>query len=68
MTNSDDYEVHGSKKAKLEKTAIHSRKTLNPKKLLLTKWTALAIVAKQKHFIVSRIIAPLEGQQNISEV
>lgn len=31
---------------------------LNPKKLLLTKWTALTPVAKQKHFLVSRVIQP----------
>ena len=29
---------------------------LNPKKLLLTKWTAVKPVAKQKHFLVSRVI------------
>jgi tryptophan-rich hypothetical protein len=31
---------------------------LNPKKLLLTKWTAVKPVAKQKHFLVSRVIKP----------
>jgi tryptophan-rich hypothetical protein len=31
---------------------------LNPKKLLLTKWTAVTPVAKQKHFLVSRVIQP----------
>ncbi len=31
---------------------------LNPKKLLLTKWTAMKPVAKQKHFLVSRVIQP----------
>ena len=31
---------------------------LNPKKLLLTNWTAVAPVAKQKHFLVSRVIQP----------
>jgi tryptophan-rich hypothetical protein len=33
-------------------------KPLNPKKLLLTKWTAVKPVAKQKHFLVSRVIEP----------
>ena len=33
---------------------------LNPKKLLLTKWTAVKPVAKQKHFLVSRVIQPDE--------
>ena len=31
---------------------------LNPKKLLLTKWTAVTPVAKQKHFLVSKVIQP----------
>ena len=31
---------------------------LNPKKLLLTKWTAVKPVAKQKHFLVRRVIQP----------
>lgn len=31
---------------------------LKPKKLLLTKWTAVKPVAKQKHFLVSRVIEP----------
>ena len=32
---------------------------LNPKKLLLSKWTAVKPVAKQKHFLISRVIQPL---------
>jgi tryptophan-rich hypothetical protein len=32
--------------------------SLNPKKLLLRKWTAVNPVAKQKHFLVSRVIQP----------
>ncbi len=31
---------------------------LNPKKLLLSKWTALTPVKKQKHFLVCRVIQP----------
>ena len=31
---------------------------LNPKKLLLTKWTAVKPIARQKHFLVSRVIEP----------
>ena len=30
----------------------------NPTKLLLTKWTAVKPIAKQKHFLVSRVIEP----------
>jgi tryptophan-rich hypothetical protein len=31
---------------------------LSPKKLLLTKWTAVKPIAKQKHFLVSKFILP----------
>ena len=31
---------------------------ISPKKLLLTKWTAVTPQAKQKHFLVSRVIQP----------
>ncbi len=31
---------------------------LHPKKLLLTKWTAVQPIAKNKHFFVSRVIEP----------
>ena len=31
---------------------------LNPKKLLLTKWTAVKPLARQKHYLVSRVIEP----------
>ncbi len=31
---------------------------LSPKKLLLTKWTAVKPIAKQKHFLVSKVILP----------
>jgi len=31
---------------------------LNPKKLLLTKWTAVTPVSKQKHFLVSKVVKP----------
>lgn len=31
---------------------------LHPKKLLLTKWTAVRPEGRQKHFIVTRVIEP----------
>lgn len=45
---------------------MKSLNSLNPKKLLLSKWTAVKPVAKQRHFLVSRVIqsempdAPIE--------
>jgi tryptophan-rich hypothetical protein len=41
---------------------------LNPKKLLLTKWTAVKPVAKQKHFLVSRVIQPELPTDSIEQV
>ena len=41
---------------------------LNPKKLLLTKWTAVKPVAKQKHFLVSRVIQPELASDPIEQV
>lgn len=32
--------------------------SLHPKKLLLSKWTAVAPVGKEKHFLVSRVMLP----------
>ena len=41
---------------------------LNPKKLLLSKWTAVKPVAKQKHFLVSRVIQPELPTDTIEQV
>ncbi|MBR7791735.1 TIGR02450 family Trp-rich protein [Undibacterium sp. FT147W] len=35
--------------------------SVQPNKLLLSKWTAVQVVAKQKHFIVSKVILPEPG-------
>ena len=39
-----------------------------PKKLLLTKWTAVKPVAKQKHFLLSRVIQPDDATAPIESV
>lgn len=31
---------------------------LHPKKLLLSKWTAVTPVAKDKHFVVTKVLEP----------
>ena len=41
---------------------------LNPRKLLLSKWTALAPQNKEKHFIVVRILEPEHPDAPIIEV
>ena len=32
---------------------------LNPKKLLLSKWTAVAPVNREKHFVVVKVVEPV---------
>ena len=41
---------------------------LDPKKLLLTKWTAVKPIAKQKHFLVSWVIQPEQPTDPIEDV
>jgi len=41
---------------------------LSPKKLLLTKWTAVHPIDKRKHFLVSKVILPDPPQQAIEYV
>ncbi len=41
---------------------------LSPKKLLLTKWTAVKPIAKQKHFLVSKVIPPEPPSEKIEFV
>ena len=40
----------------------------NPKKLLLSKWTAAAPVNKEKHFLVTKLLEPLVPGGNITHV
>ncbi len=51
--------------AMLSKTAMNP---LSPKKLLLTKWTAVKPIAKQKHFLVSKVILPEPPNEKIEFV
>ena len=32
--------------------------SIHPKKLLLTKWTAVKPVARQKHFLITKVVLP----------
>jgi tryptophan-rich hypothetical protein len=41
---------------------------LNPKKLLLSKWTAVAPRKKEKHFIVTKVIEPEQPAMQIEFV
>ena len=38
--------------------AAPPRNPLSPKKLLLSKWTAVAPTRKERHFIVTRVVLP----------
>ena len=35
--------------------------SISPKKLLLSKWTALTPIKREKHFLVTRVILPEDG-------
>jgi len=41
---------------------------LSPKKLLLSKWTVVQPIAKQKHFLVSKVILPEPPSEKIEFV
>jgi tryptophan-rich hypothetical protein len=41
---------------------------VNPKKLALSKWTAVAPRNKEKHFLVTQVVAPLEPSMAIETV
>ncbi len=41
---------------------------LNPKKLLLSKWTAVKPLVKHTHFLVSRVIQPEQSTDPIVSV
>ncbi len=41
---------------------------LHPKKLLLSKWTAVKPVGKDKHFLVTKVIAPELPEGRIEQV
>ena len=45
-----------------------TKNLLSPKKLLLTKWTAVHPVKKQKHFLVSKVIFPELPHEVIQQV
>ena len=45
-----------------------TKNLLSPKKLLLTKWTAVHPVKKQKHFLVSKVILPEFPHEVIQQV
>lgn len=40
-----------------------TKRIVNPKKLLNSKWTAMKAINKEKHFIVTKLVPPeIEGQ------
>ena len=44
------------------------RNPISPKKLLLSKWTAVHPVNKEKHFLVSKVILPELPSEKIERV
>ena len=48
--------------------SFKSATPLSPKKLLLTKWTAVHPIKKQKHFLVSKVVLPDPPNEKIELV
>ena len=44
------------------------KNSLNPKKLLNTKWTAVAPSHKEKHFMVTRVLLPEPPATRVEDV
>ena len=49
-------------------TPAPARNPLSPKKLLLSKWTAVAPRHKEKHFVVVRVVEPEPPATRIEQV
>lgn len=47
---------------------LPARTPLRPNKLLLSKWTAVAPVNKEKHFIVVKLVTPLIEDAPVTQV
>ena len=45
--------------------ALNPLNPIHPKKLLLTKWTAVQPMNQQKHFLVSKVILPEPPDEKI---
>lgn len=48
--------------------AAERRNPLSPKKLLLSKWTAVQPLNREKHFVVVRVIEPEPPAVSIAQV
>ncbi len=51
-----------------DRPAPARKNPLSPKKLLLTKWTAVAPTRREKHFVVVRVIEPEPPAVRIEQV
>lgn len=48
--------------------AYPPRRRLNPRKLLLSKWTAVVPQQRERHFIVTRVVEPEDPEAPIEQV
>lgn len=69
MTPTDDQRAQAPAPAPAEAPKVTRPKNpLSPKKLLLTKWTAVAPRHKEKHFVVTRVIEPEPPEVRIDQI
>jgi tryptophan-rich hypothetical protein len=50
------------------KSVTKPNRSLNPKKLLMSKWSAVEVRDKEKHFLVTRVINLEAPEHKINEV
>lgn len=67
MTPTDDQRAQAPAPAEAPKVT-RPKNPLSPKKLLLTKWTAVAPRHKEKHFVVTRVIEPEPPEVRIDQI
>jgi tryptophan-rich hypothetical protein len=67
MTPTDDDRAQPPPLAPAARVA-RPKNPLSPKKLLLTKWTAVAPRHKEKHFVVTRVIEPEPPEVRIDQI
>jgi tryptophan-rich hypothetical protein len=63
----DDHRAQAPAPAEAPKVT-RPKNPLSPKKLLLTKWTAVAPRHKEKHFVVTRVIEPEPPEVRIDQI
>lgn len=60
--------THAVLKSSQKNDSVHVQNRVHPKKLLLSKWSAVSPTRKEKHFWVTKVIEPEEIGQAVVEI